>query len=158
MIRSTSLPLVSIASSPAFSNSRNARRISLWSFLSITMASLDMGVLLSGRGGGGRDVVATRVARAAVGGSAQPAYGRGLLEPGDLVDDRVEGQVLLTPAGRQAEHGEGVPRAVGAGPRQLVDLRPDRLGGEDDRTGVRPVGQQRRHRPGLRPAAGGQQE
>src|SRR3954453_15493942 len=149
MTRSTSLPLVSIASSPAFSNSRNARRISLWSFLSITMASLDMGVLLSGRGGGGRDVVATRVARAAGGGSAQPAYGRVLLEPGDLVDDRVEGQVLLKPAGRQAEPGGGAGgaragRATGGGRRRRAT---GRRGGPTTARRPPPRSPRRRGRP-----------
>src|SRR5436189_5484761 len=44
MIRSTSLPLVAWAFSPAFLKSRKSLRTCLWSFLSRTMASVDMGV------------------------------------------------------------------------------------------------------------------
>ena len=46
MIWSTSLPLVFSALSPAFSNFSKARRISLWSSLSRTMASVDARVLV----------------------------------------------------------------------------------------------------------------
>src|SRR5690242_13099270 len=42
MMRSTSSPLRVCASGPAFSKSRKALRISLWSSLSRTMASVDM--------------------------------------------------------------------------------------------------------------------
>ena len=45
MILSTSLPLVAWAFSPAFRKSRNSLRISLWSFFSNTMASVDMRLL-----------------------------------------------------------------------------------------------------------------
>src|SRR4051794_5633312 len=42
MMRLTTSPLRLVASSPAFSNSRNAFLISLWSSFNSTMASLDM--------------------------------------------------------------------------------------------------------------------
>src|SRR5690349_15523282 len=52
MIFATSSPLAWWAASPASSKSRNARRISLWSSFSMTMASVDMRWLLVSRGAG----------------------------------------------------------------------------------------------------------
>src|ERR671921_990357 len=48
IIRSTSLPFVACAFSPAFSKSLKVLRISLWSLLSSTIASVDMALSSSG--------------------------------------------------------------------------------------------------------------
>src|SRR5690348_14618832 len=47
IILSTRRCFVAAALSPAFSNASNVLRISLWSFLRSTMASVDMGFLLA---------------------------------------------------------------------------------------------------------------
>src|SRR3954451_392915 len=152
MILLTSFPLVLWASSPAFSKSRNARRMTLWSSLSMTMASVDTVVLLVGGG------LRTRASGTEVGGFAESSYGGVLAQPRDLVQQRIEGDRLVLATPRQQQHAERVPLAGRSRPGQVVGLRATALGREQHRSCVGLVGQEGREGTGLGTSGGGEHE
>src|SRR3954451_7371592 len=126
MIVATSLSLVLWAASPAFSKSRNARRMTLWSSLSMTMASVDTVALL----GGG--CLRARASGTEVGGFTESSYGRVLAESRDLVLHRIERDLLVLAASGQRQHPERVPLAGRSRPGQLEGLASAALGGEQE--------------------------
>src|SRR6478735_5171822 len=152
MIRSTSLPFVLKASSPAASKSRKVRRMSLWSSLSMTMASVDMVGLLGGFG------LRARASGAEVGGRSEASDGRVLAQSQDLALHRVERDLGVVAGGREEQHAEEVPRPGRPRPGQVVGPGLDALRREQQRTPVGVVGQEGRHRAAARAPARGEHE